>query len=78
MGLNDSLLCRVDGGLILQCRVEVVPIQVLALCIQAVIAPVDTVGVEHGYDFEHKSFPQYASLLALLTGEEVDDAVEQK
>lgn len=42
----------------------------------SVIASVDSIWVQNGYDFEDKFFPENSSLLALFIEDEIKDAIQ--
>lgn len=62
----------------LEGRVQIVPIEVLAPGVEPIVAPIDTVRVEHGDDLEHKALSQDARLLTLLIQKEVEDPIQHE
>ena len=53
--LLDSLLDGPDGRLSLLAGVDVVPIQILSKCIQAVVATIHSIWVQHRNDLEYEA-----------------------
>lgn len=76
--LLDSLSDSPDRWLGILVGIDVVTIQILPKCIQAVITTIDTIRVQHRNNLKYEAFSQDPCLLTLLVSEELPDAIEDE
>jgi len=76
--LDDSFLRCEDGGLVLYSRLRVVSVQILVQSVQPIVAPVDSIWVEHGDYLENKVFSEDPGLFTFFVDQKVDDSIQDK
>ena len=64
--MHKGMFCSENCWLVAGARVLVVAVEVLRLAVEAVVAPVNSIRVEHRNDFENEFIHQNFCLLTLL------------